>query len=87
MKLLKKNPKLSISVIITIILEIYSMISQSSEILGISSKTMALISLIVSVISLVWNQLKPDESVFKMAYRHVGSRPSTPPQDPNPDDD
>ena len=78
MKQLKENPKLSISLIITLILEVWTLFSNNSELFNIQGETLAKISVIVSIISLVWKQVKPTESVFKMAFRHVGTRSSKP---------
>ncbi len=72
MKILKENPKLSISVIITLVVEVYSLVSSNAELLGIESNTLAKISVIVSMISLVWKQVKPEESLFTMAYKSIG---------------
>ena len=72
MKILKNNPKLSLSVIVTLILSVYSLISQNAELLGIDTKTMAIISVIVSIVSLVWKQVRPEESLFTLAYKSIG---------------
>ena len=71
MKILKENPKLSVSVVVTLLLEVWSLISTNPELIGIGGETLAKISLIVSIISLIWNQFKPSESVFKVAYKRI----------------
>jgi len=79
LKEVKKSPKLTISFIVTVILNIYDLVSVNAELLGIPSKTMAQISLLVAVISMVWKYFKPEESAFKMLAKHVGTRPKDPP--------
>ena len=71
MKILKENPKLSVSVVVTLLLEVWTLISTNPELIGIGGKTLAKISLIVSIISLIWNQFKPNESAFKVAYKRI----------------
>ena len=87
MKSFKESPKLTVSVIITLVLEIYTLVSSNAELLGIDSKLMATISLLVTVVSMVWKQVKPDESAFKMVARHVGTRPIDPPRPPKEKED
>lgn len=84
MKILRESPKLSLSVIVTLILSIYAIVSENSELLGIDTKTMAIISVIVSIVSAIWKVVSPKESVFKKAslIAHVGTRPLDPPKKP-----
>jgi hypothetical protein len=87
LKKAKENPKISITLIITILLNAYDLISANATILGIDTKTMAYMSLIISIISMVWKSIKPEQSVFSMMFKHVGTRPKNPPNDDDNDED
>ena len=86
MNKIQKNPKVSVSVIVTLILSIWSVIESNSELFGLGTKTLSIIGVIVSIVSLIWNTVKPEESVFKTLYRHVGTRPSIPTTKPPKED-
>lgn len=72
------NPKTTISAIISLLLLANQLLTDSAEVIGMNSKTLAIISLIITFISLAWKQVRPDESLFTLVARHIGTRPKKP---------
>lgn len=78
-----KNPKLTVSSIITFILTMWEFISPSAEVvLGIGTKGMAIISFIVTVLSFIYNYFSPDQSLFAYVSKSVPGGGLPPPKDP-----
>ena len=78
-----KNPKLTVSSIITFILTMWEFISPSAEVvLGIGTKGMAIISFIVTVLSFIYNYFSPNESLFSYLSKSVPGGGLPPPKDP-----
>lgn len=75
-----KNPKLTVSMIITILTSLYSLLSDNAEILNIEAGTLAIISTIITAISIVWKALKPDESAFTMVAKSIPGGGIKPPK-------
>ena len=73
-----KNPKSTISIIISIVLVAYQTLVDNAELLGISVKLLEIISLFITGISLIWKNKLPEESVFTLAAKHIGTRPKKP---------
>jgi len=64
-----KNPKLTVSIIITILTTLYSMMETNAEVLNIDAKTLSIVSLVITAISMIWKNLSPNESLFAMVKR------------------
>ena len=76
-----KNKKITWSLVLTIITYIYELLGDNAEILGISTKTLTIVFLVINVISFVWDKyVSQEESAFKMLKRHIGPRPPKPPK-------
>lgn len=70
-----KNPKTTLSIIISVITTAQTLLTDNAEVLGINSKTLTIVSLLVTLVSLVWKEQKPEESAFTLLARHIGIRP------------
>lgn len=67
-----KNPKLTVATVITFILALWQVIAPTAElILGIGTKGMAIISLIITALSFTYNYFYPKESVFKTLRKYI----------------
>lgn len=81
---IKKSPKLTLSLVVTILTYIYDLLSANAEILGVSAKTLTIIFLMINVISFIWKQfIDEEESAFTKLFKHVGTRPHDPPKGGN----
>lgn len=80
----KESPKLTLSLVLTILTYVYDLLSANAEILGISAKTLTIVFLIINVVSFVWKQfIDKEESAFTKLLKHVGTRPQDPPKGGN----
>ncbi|WP_044403394.1 hypothetical protein [Lacinutrix sp. Hel_I_90] len=69
---IKKNPKLTFSVIISIATTLLTVLSGNAELLGINAKTIMIISLIVSTASLVYDKyFDSEQSLFSKASDRI----------------
>ena len=78
---MNKNPKLTVVTVVTAILALWETIYPTVEVIfGVGSRGLAIASLIITVISFLYNRFYPKESLFKTAARHIGTRPPKPPK-------
>ncbi len=75
-----KNPKLTVSFVLSLVLGAWELISPSAELLGIGTKWLAIIAVAVTVISYLYNRVSPNKSIFARKADHVGTRPARPPR-------
>ena len=75
-----KNPKLTVSMIITILTTLYTLLVDNAAILNIDAGTLAIISFIISAISVVWKAIKPEESAFTMIAKSIPGGGVKPPK-------
>ncbi len=73
-----KNPKLTLSIVMIIVTILFNTLSDNAELFNISGKTLMIISIIITAVSMIWKSLKPDESLFTSVSKHIGTRPKKP---------
>ena len=80
-----KNPKITVSLVMTIVTALYSIFGEYAALAGFSTKTIAIVSMAVMVLSLLYDKFYDEkESVFGKGYKaykdHIGTRPKNPPK-------
>lgn len=77
------NPKLTLSTVLTAIFALWEVIFPTVEVIfGVGSRGLAIASLVITIVSFLYNRFYPKESVFKTLARHIGTRPNLPPPPP-----
>lgn len=67
-----KNPKITVSFIITTILALWEFINPTAELLfGIGTKGMAIIGFVVTILSWLYNRFYSSESLIKTTYKRL----------------
>lgn len=68
-----KNPKLTVSAIITFVLALWETIQPLAEtVFGIGTKGLVIASFIVTVLSFVYNYFSPEKSLFSVLKDSIG---------------